>query len=177
MIERSFRVAALGAAVAAAGVIALHGAGLPAAQAQSGHRLCFSRFLLNNPDGTPAVDATGPALFEAKEISKDDDCGPLHDGNRENSQLIGDISENRWNIREEEVSFSYDSMEVFTTCEDFGAAADTLAGLTPLNHANDGWITPDVCRNMDEYRTWWFYKHKDTGGQLILESKGPGTPT
>jgi hypothetical protein len=177
VIEKRFRAAAAGVAVTAVGVIALHTSVLPAAQAQSGHRLCFSRFLLNNPDGTPATDVTGPALFEAKEITKDDDCGPLHDGNREEQHLTGDISENRWKIREEDVSFSYDSMDIFTTCEDFGGAADKLAGLTPLNHANDGWITPDVCRNMDVYRTWWFYKHKDAGGRLILESLGPGTPT
>lgn len=177
MIERRFRVAAAGVALATVGFIALHGSVLPAAQAQSGHRLCFSRFLLNNPDGNPAADATGPALFEVKEIERSDDCGPLHDGSREGSHLDGDISENRWNIREEEVSFSYDSMDVFTTCEDFGGAADKLAGLTPLNHANDGWISPDVCRNMDEYRTWWFYKHKDASGKMTLESKGPGAPT
>lgn len=175
MVRRRFRVTAAGAAVAVA-VIAGHGSVLPVAQAQSNHRVCFSRFPLNNPDGTPSGTATGPALFEVKEIEKSDDCGPLHNGNRDDEQLTGDISDNRWKIRDEDVSFSYDSLSILTTCEDFGAAAGTLAGLTPLDHAHDGWITPDVCRNMDEYRTWWFYKHQDAGGLLVLESQGPGHP-
>jgi hypothetical protein len=173
-VIKRYRAPAVAVAIAAIGLVALGALVLPAAQAQSGHRLCFSRFLLNNPDGSLAADQAGPALFQAKEISKADDCGPLHGGERDDGQLTGDISENRWNIREEDVGVVSDDLDVFTTCEDFGRASDKLAGLTPLTHATDGWITPDICRNMDEYRAWWFYKHKDAAGRLVLESQGPG---
>lgn len=173
------RLVAIGPVVAVAmGAVVAYGAAFPAAEAQSGHRLCFTRFLIHGSDGKPAIDPAGPALLEAKEISKSDNCGPLHDGREEgNQQLTGNVSDTPWGIREQDVDISFDGTDVWTTCEDFGSAPDKLAGLTPVNHKNDGWITPDVCRNMDEYRTWWFWKHQDASGQWVLESTGPGTPT